>query len=234
MLAAKLIGVPDPMLDAEIDVHFTEYAAKVADAGGIPVQLSRTADPVALVGRLDGVLLSGGADIDPRRYRSLPGPGQGGYEPARDGFEDAILGAAVKRGIPVLGICRGLQVINVHFGGTLIADLPPDVGEGHSSYAYPRNIRTHGVNINPDTVLSGLYGERAVVNSFHHQAVDRLGDGLISTATAPDGIVEALEHEVHDILGVQWHPEMLDDLEPCFSWLCKTADPTHSSTTEDP
>ena len=213
LLAGMIAGAPASMADAEIDVHFCEYADRVADAGGIPVQLTRSAEPAAVLDRLDGVLLSGGDDVDPRLYGSGPGPSQGSFEPARDRFEAELVDGVMEAGMPVLGICRGIQLINVALGGTLVGHLAPDAGEGHSCFAYPRAERTHAISIIPGTVLASLYGESAVVNSFHHQAVDRPGDGLIVSALAPDGVVEAIEHRVLPIIGVQWHPEMLTEVE---------------------
>jgi putative glutamine amidotransferase len=223
LLAAQLVGVPQQMLDASVDVHFAEYTDKITDAGGVPVQLTRSADPLAVIEHLHGLLLAGGGDIDPRRYGATPGVGHGVFEPERDRFESALLAAAIERGIPVLGICRGAQVINVHFGGTLIPHLPDDVGEAHSSTGYPRNERTHEVVFEAETQLGEMYGERCRVNSFHHQAVGDVGDDLVVAAVAGDGVIEAIEHRHHAVLGVQWHPEMLADLEPCFDWLIRKA-----------
>ncbi len=215
--------MPAPFHDAQLTLHFADYVDKVAQAGGVPVQLDRAADPVDLVAHLHGIVLTGGADVDPRRYGSTPGPGQGGYEPDRDRFEAALLDAARDAGIPVLGICRGAQIINVHHGGTLVAHLPSDSGEGHSSYAYPRYERTHRLRVEPGTELARLYGETAVVNSYHHQAVDRLGEGLIATAWATDGVIEAIEHVERAVLAVQWHPEAVPGVEPCFDWIVRKA-----------
>ena len=160
----------------------------------------------------------------PRRYGATPGPNHPAYEPERDRFEIELYGAARDAGLPVLGICRGLQIINVAHGGTLVADLPPDEGEGHSSYAYPRAHRSHGITVEPGTVLADLYGESVVVNSFHHQSVDELGRDLVVSARAADGVIEALELPGSAVLAVQWHPEMFDDVvEPVFGWLVKHA-----------
>lgn len=208
------------MLDAMIDVHFTEYSDAIIAAGGTPVLLTRTASVGDLVERLDGIVLSGGADVDPRKYGARPGPHLGSTEPERDQFELALAEAAIEAGVPLLGICRGLQVLNVWAGGTLLPHLAPDDGEGHSSQAYPRNARTHEVAFVDGTQCAELYGPTCVVNSLHHQAVDRLGNGLVVSGRASDGVIESIELPGHAVLAVQWHPEMLRDrLEPVFPWL---------------
>ncbi len=223
VLASKVAGVPDPFQDAWFELHFAEYDDKVAAAGGIPVQLSSAAEPQAIVEHLDGIVLSGGSDIDPRSYGATPGPGKPVYDRDRDRFERGLLSAAIDRGVPVLGICRGAQLMNVHFGGTLIAHLPDDEGEAHSSYAYRRYERTHAIAIEPGTRLHDLYGDSVRVNSFHHQAVDQVGQGLRATARAADGVIEAIEHLNLDLVGVQWHPETMRDVEPCFDWIVQQA-----------
>ena len=148
----------------------------------------------------DGLLLPGGGDLEPWRY------GQGntasrGLEPERDRAELDLLGQFTAAGRPVLGICRGLQTVNVFFGGTLIQDLP-----GHR--AVGERDRLHVVSTAPDP-LGRLWGKRPVVNSAHHQAVDRLGEGLETIAWAESGFPEALIHTQRPVLGVQFHPERM-------------------------
>lgn len=211
------------LVDSPVDVHFGEYSEKVVLAGGLPVELTEFADPEALMRRLDGLILTGGADVDPRMWGSTPGPKQSGIRPARDRFESELIAAAAALGKPVLGICRGIQVINAHFGGTLVPHLAPDQGEGHSFYGYPRHERTHPVTFKSGSLFARLYGPGLLVNSFHHQAVKNPGEGLLVTGLAPDGVVEAIEHESLPMLGVQWHPEMLREIEPIFAWLISSA-----------
>jgi putative glutamine amidotransferase len=211
------------LADSPIDVHFAEYSLKIAAAGGLPVELTEAADPNALMCRLDGLVLTGGADVDPRMWGSTPGPRQSPVRPERDCFEAALVGAAAEQGKPVLGICRGIQLINAHFGGTMVPHLPADQGEGHSYYGYQRHQRTHPVTFTSGSLFARLYGPGLMVNSFHHQAVDQPGDGLMVTGHAPDGVVEAIEHQSLPILGVQWHPEMLREIEPIFAWLISSA-----------
>ncbi|MGB3483313.1 MAG: gamma-glutamyl-gamma-aminobutyrate hydrolase family protein [Mycobacterium sp.] len=209
--------------DALVEMYFVDYAAGIARAGGLPVHLSMAGDPEATVARLDAVVLSGGADVDPRRYGATPGPFATGFEPVRDDYELAVLNAAWVRGIPVLGICRGAQLINVGRGGTLVPHLPADSGEAHSFLGYPRQRRVHPVDLAAGSVPHRLYGDRVFVNSLHHQAVDQVGDDLVVTGRAPDGVVESIEAVDAPIVGVQWHPEMLDGTDPLFAWLVEAA-----------
>ena len=149
----------------------------------------------------DGLLLPGGGDLDPQRYgQSL----QGSHAPdmERDARELALLARFAASGRPVLGICRGLQVINVFFGGSLYQDVA-----GHSQIS--GIDRLHCVSTRPGSVLFFLYGPEALVNSAHHQAVCRLGDGLTADQWSGDGLAEALSHQTLPIWAVQWHPERL-------------------------
>ena len=147
-----------------------------------------------------GLLLPGGGDLEPWRYGQRNTASRG-LEPERDRAELVLLDRFTAAGRPVLGICRGLQTINVFFGGTLLQDLP-----GHS--AVEGRDRLHAVRTVP-LGLGRLWGERPVVNSAHHQAADRLGAGLRAVQWAPDGIVEALIHRTLPVWAVQWHPERL-------------------------
>lgn len=209
--------------DALVETFFVDYSAAVASAGGLPVLLSMECDPADVVSRIDGLILSGGADVDPRRYGATPGPYATPAEPLRDAFELALLEAAWLRGIPVLGICRGVQMINVSRGGTLVAHLPADSGEAHSFLGYPRNHRSHPVEFVEGSIPHRLYGNRIHVNSLHHQAVAQVGTGLTVTGRAPDGVVESVEAVDAPVVGVQWHPEMLDGTDPLFGWLVDSA-----------
>jgi len=189
------------------------YLAAVLAAEGIPVILSPVLGPdraeAALRG-VDGLLLTGGEDVDPAHYGSAPSPQLGAIDGGRDTFELALFRAARARGLPVLAVCRGLQLVNVALGGSLWQDLPTDRpgGIAHEQRA-PRDRRTHAVRVPPDTRTRALVGaEQVMVNSFHHQAIRELGEGLVATAWAEDGIIEAAE--VADggwVVGVQWHPE---------------------------
>jgi putative glutamine amidotransferase len=190
------------------------YMRAVELAGGIPVVLPPLGhDAIApLLDRLCGVCLSGGPDIDPHGYGEGPHPRLGPTEPDLDAFELAVAQLADARGMPVVGICRGAQALNVARGGTLYQHVP-DLMEGsieHRQAARTR-VSTHRVRIDPGSRLATVMGvTEAEVNSFHHQAVHRLGQRLRAVAWAPDGIVEGIEGDGPELyLGVQWHAESL-------------------------
>jgi putative glutamine amidotransferase len=193
------------------------YMRAIELAGGIPVVLPPLGhDTIApLLDRLDGVCLSGGPDIDPEGYGDeTRNPHLGATEPGLDAYELALAQLADARGMPVLGICRGVQALNVARGGSLhqhVGDFT-DGSIQHRQAARGR-VATHSVRIDPDSRLARVMGvTEADVNSFHHQAADRLGGGLRPVAWAPDGIVEGLESDGPELyLGVQWHVESLVD-----------------------
>jgi putative glutamine amidotransferase len=192
------------------------YPEQVAAAGGIPVLLPPVPGVVGAVARLDALVLSGGGDVDPASYGADRHPRTARVYPARDQAERALLAAALAAGLPVLGICRGLQILNAWRGGTLLQHLPDVVGhEGHGSGS--GIFGSHLVRIAPGSKLAGILGEaeRAVPTS-HHQAIGMLGDGLVATAWAQDGTIEAVELDPAPtgnefVLAVQWHPEAGDD-----------------------
>lgn len=217
---AQLVGQPDSLKHLDGDFYYADYARGVLAAGGLPVHLPLDVEPAAFVDHLDGILISGGADVWPERYGAVPAETADPAETERDDFELAILDAAASSALPVLGICRGLQLINVHAGGTLHQHVPE-----HARYDVAPNGPIHEIEIAPDTAVASLYGATHSVNSLHHQTVDKVGNGLLVTATHADGTVEALEHETLPILAVQWHPEMLDTREsdPVFRWIVEQA-----------
>jgi putative glutamine amidotransferase len=215
--------VPQAMQSLSFDLHFADYGKSVAMAGGLPVELTRNADPVEMVSHLDGLVLSGGADINPQRYGAEPDPNLGKTEDDRDEWELALLAAARAKDIPVLGICRGFQLINVAFGGTLNQHVELDDGAGHPQWDVDGHETTHHVSIAPNTTLFDLLGAELAVNSLHHQTLQRVGDGLVVTAHASDGVVEGIETPNGKILAVQWHPELLPAPDPTFNWLVRAA-----------
>ena len=190
---------------AEMALGMT-YLRAIEEAGGMPVVLPPLGDAVAYLDRLDGICLSGGPDLDPDAYGAPERHAElGPTEPGLDAFELELARAADARGLPILGICRGAQALNVARGGTLHQHLP-----GHRQ-TEPATATTHTVHIEPGSRLADVAGAgRLRVNSFHHQAVDVLGRGLRAVAHAADGIVEAIEAGgPRLVLGVQWHAEGL-------------------------
>lgn len=193
------------------------YTEKIVQAGGVPVLLPPVAGIAAALSSLDGLVLSGGGDIDPARYGAATDPQSGPPNAARDGAELDLASAALERGLPLLGICRGLQVINVALGGTLHQHLPALVGsDAHSPES--GGYGSHKVSVAPDTQLAAILGaSEAAVPTHHHQAADRLGAGLVATAWTDDGVIEAVEfgpgseHQSF-MVAVQWHPEVGEDL----------------------
>lgn len=219
---ATIMDAPIGFADAPVDVYMADYAISVADAGGLPVHLQQESDAAALVERLDAVIIAGGDDVDPARYNSAPDTHSTPIDGARDAFEVALIEAAIARGIPVLGICRGNQLLNVARGGSLIQHLPATGRHDHGGTTAERAELVHDVRFTAGSTLAGIYGAERRVNSFHHQAVDRVGSGLSITATAPDGVIEGVELEGGRVVGVQWHPEVLGK-DPIFAWLVALA-----------
>ena len=193
-----------------------DYVEAIRRAGGDPRVLDPETDsPEAIIAEIDGLLLTGGADVDPALYGEQTHPKTTVVPPVRDRFELQLARLAIERDLPFLGICRGEQVMNVAGGGTLIQDIPSQVGGAltHSIDA-PLNASAHEVWINRGTRLWYAMreqledGETSQVNSRHHQAVDRVGEGFDISATAPDGVIEAIEKpNARFCVGVQWHPE---------------------------
>ncbi|TQL45044.1 putative glutamine amidotransferase [Homoserinimonas aerilata] len=185
-------------------------AADALDAAGADVTFVDPArsvdDPKLLAASVDGVLVLGGADVDPALYGQKPVDGLYGVDARADAFELALIAAAMESGTPVLGICRGMQLLNVARGGTLVQDLGP--GTIHRDDADGQAMPEHEVRVLPGTRLGGIFSADALtIRSGHHQAVDTLGGWLRVSAQAPDGTIEAIEAPDSWTLGVQWHPE---------------------------
>ncbi len=218
--SSQVEGFPEKLDHLEIDLYMADYARSVLRAGGLPIHLPLDADPADYLDLVDGLVFTGGADVDPASYGAANTDSS--FESIRDSYEFALLDAALEADLPVLGICRGLQLLNVHVGGSLHQDVPE-----HARYDVDPAARTHTISIESASRLNLMFGSSIEVNSLHHQTVDALGDGLSVVARAADGTVEAVEMPGRDVVAVQWHPEMLDpahaDIDPLLQWLVHRA-----------
>jgi putative glutamine amidotransferase len=188
------------------------YSEAVVQFGGLPVMLPNLSPELAeaYLAEADGLLLTGGVDVDPAYFGEEPHPLLGLVDLPRDRFEIALYQAARAHGIPVLGICRGHQIINVAAGGTLHQHLPAVANTVQHEQIDISGTPSHGVALEPASVLAKAFGaEKIRTNSYHHQAVDKPGKGFKITGRSADGLAEAIEStEGTFVLGVQWHPEM--------------------------
>lgn len=215
-MTAPLIGIPTSIRNSrgiEQALVNASYVLAVDQAGGMPVllppQISDEARS-ALMARVDGLMLTGGEDVDPALYNESPDPHLGSISQVRDAAEIAALNTAFERGIPILAICRGLQILNVMRGGSLYQDVPSQIaGALDHSVQEPRRGPAHTVGVVPDSRLARIVGASTLeVNSRHHQSVKHLGSGLVAVAHSSDGVVEALELPGDQfVVAVQWHPE---------------------------
>jgi len=205
------------------------FVDAVVRAGGMPFVLpvlDRGDAETALEGA-DGLLLTGGGDVEPARYGASPAPEDFGIDHGRDAFEVALVLAALRVGLPILGICRGCQVLNVALGGSLLQHIPAVTGRDHCRKGRECE-KVHEVDITPGSLLASVAGATDIdVNSLHHQAVDRVGVGLQAVAWSDDGVVEGIDAVIPArLIGVQWHPELLrgDPVnERLFAWLVTEA-----------
>jgi gamma-glutamyl-gamma-aminobutyrate hydrolase PuuD len=188
------------------------YVEAVKRAGGRPLLVPPSEDGIEeTLDALDGLLFSGGSDLDPDLYGAEAHPETNGVRPERDRAELALLEAALARDMPVLAVCRGSQVLNIARGGDLVQHLPEVVGDEKHKHT-PGVFADHDVDLERGTHLEALLGERAPVKSHHHQGYGRIGEGLVEAARAEDGTVEALEDPSRRFaLGVLWHPEAGED-----------------------
>lgn len=190
-----------------------DYSDAILEAGGMPLLIPPGADDLdRLLSSVEGLVFSGGVDIDPAYYDERPHPKMGRISPVRDALEIPLAREALARGVPVLGICRGCQVVAVAAGGSLFQDIPSQIGGAMKHYQEaPRWYGTHGVILDEDSLASRVFGTRQlVVNSFHHQSVRTPGDSLRITGRSHDGVVEVLEGKAGQFcLCVQFHPECM-------------------------
>ncbi|MBQ9197067.1 MAG: gamma-glutamyl-gamma-aminobutyrate hydrolase family protein [Clostridia bacterium] len=210
-----------------------DYIHAVTDAGGVPMVIPPMEDAASLreaLDRCDGLLLTGGDDVNPACYGEEKLPCCGELTPERDHAEPILIKRALERGMPILGVCRGMQILNVTLGGALYQDIALQYGDKlfHPCYDIPAGD-AHAMNILPDTLLRRVMGaDRCMVNSRHHQAVKRLAEGMRICAQAPDGLTEGMEAaDGRPILCVQWHPESIQrrlaEHRELFKWLVREA-----------
>jgi gamma-glutamyl-gamma-aminobutyrate hydrolase PuuD len=210
-----------------------DYVQCVARSGGAPLLLPCVIDtPTALAALdvADGLLLTGGGDVLSLNYNEEPHATSKFQDPTRDAAEIALTHAAIARGIPVLGICRGLQLLNVALGGTLIQDIPSQVPGAIKHYGEGLEAALlHTISVEPDSLLAKVLGDgKMAVNSYHHQAAKDVAPGLRVNSSAPDGVIEGLESsDGKPVLCVQFHPEEIaatyPQFQPLFDWLVQEA-----------
>ncbi len=205
-----------PLIAIAQNRRMSDYVESIRRAGGEPIEVGADGEsPDHILARVDGILLTGGGDVDPEIYGEARHETFDAAESGRDAFEIALTKAAVASGVPYLAICRGMQLLNVAMGGSLIQDIPSQVpGALTHSVTEPRFAIAHEVWVAKDSRLSALLadhmddGETCHVNSRHHQSVQRAANGFDVTATAPDGVIEAMEKPGDTFcVAVQWHPE---------------------------
>lgn len=206
-------------IDQDMLMATMDYLRSVEKVEAIPLALpvsnKEKENIKEIASRLDGFIFTGGPDINPLSYSNYIIDGVRRIVLERDDFEYKLLDAALKNNKPVLGICRGFQLINVHFGGSLYQNINTNLSQiSHSGRKIPRYNPCHKVKFNQDSqIFKALKKEEIWVNSYHHQAVEKLGDGLIATGWAEDNLIEAFEHKDYkDLIGVQWHPEMMTEM----------------------
>ncbi|MBC3189948.1 gamma-glutamyl-gamma-aminobutyrate hydrolase family protein [Pseudonocardia sp. C8] len=227
-----LQGADERYGDRCLDSYMSDFATRVAEAGGLPVHLSYDTDASSVCDWLAGVVITGGQDVHPSCWGGDPGVVRDVdprtdpmvHDLARDEYEIALVRAALDRGIPVLGVCRGLQVLNVALGGTLVAHLEPGTVSHLSAETAPTDgTADHLVTFEQGSLAAELLGPSATTNSWHHQAVDRCGAGLVVTGRTSDGVIEAVELPGAQVLGVQWHPEWMKGADPTLAWIVHAA-----------
>lgn len=227
-------STPDVSADFKRISVSNAYAVSVAMGGGIPFILPVTDDHSLiepLLSRVDGVIITGGADVNPLLYGEEPCPQQGSFSSERDRCDILVIRAACRMHKPILGICRGIQVLNVAFGGTLYQDVSLMDGACIKHYQEADSAcASHTVVFPQKSRLNQLWGGSIQTNSFHHQAVRKLGEGFKAVAFAKDGVAEAIEKTGGAfILGVQWHPELMaaagnHDMQKLFALFAEICD----------
>ena len=214
------IGLPGQ----DWQVIASDYVRAVEMAGGCPVIIPIVSDVDTIfdfIKTLDGIIFTGGSDLDPKLYGELPSDKLGDIQPIRDGHEIVLCKKVINETeLPVLGVCRGLQLINIALGGTLYQDLSSQRIDGfnHRLSNYPKYYQSHNVVIEKGSKLNSIFDKEIIgVNSFHHQAIKELGKGLVATMKAEGGLIEGFE-SIDDrfVVAVQWHPEMMIDKDNSY------------------
>lgn len=229
----NLINGIDPRYGQRLtDSFMSDFAERIARAGGVPVLLPYDADPYELAQWLSGIVITGGQDVHPSCWGGdesvvgdvdpLADPAV--HDPARDLFETALTRAALDAQVPLLGVCRGMQVLNVALGGTLVSHLQP----GPVQHLLPTGPLSDGgldhvVAFDPGSVAHSIFGSERRTNSWHHQAVDACGSGLVVSGRTSDGVVESIELPDGAALGVQWHPEWMETDDGALRWVVAQA-----------
>ncbi len=233
-----------PDFEAEAPARYVlkrSYADAILAAGGLPLIPAYGASVEELLAAADALVVTGGAfDIPPESYGETQRAGCGPAKPGRTLFERELLEAALERRMPILGVCGGMQLLNVVRGGTLFQDLGSEVPDAlaHEQEG-PKELPSHGLSIETPSWIAraaATFTQSAEVNSTHHQAVHRLGRGLAVSARAPDGVIEAIEDpELPFVVGVQWHPELMMETQPwnaaIYRLLVKAAEPKRRART---
>jgi putative glutamine amidotransferase len=220
--------MPDNFDQLGIDLHIGAYADAVASAGGVAMTMPCSMAALDSLSYAHALVLTGGSDVSPARYGEEPHEAVYGVDDLRDNVEMALAMRALEMGQPIFAICRGLQVLNVALGGSLVQHLTPDNGatDLHAAWDHDPSAHVHGVTFAAGSLGASIYapdGGNWMVNSLHHQALARVGNGLVPTGWATDGTIEAAEMPERSVLAVQWHPELVAQPDPGFVWIVSEA-----------
>lgn len=211
-MTQPIIGVTMQPADGRQQIN-NGYVQSILDAGGVPLCIPNNTPIAHVLDRIDGLLVIGGDDIHPRFFSEDSHAGLGHVDPARDDSDLAAVKQALAHNLPLLAICRGEQVLNVAFGGSLYQHIPAQLPHAiqHKQQS-ARDTQIHEVDVRPDSKLADIVGTSIMTNSFHHQSVKDVHAPLSISATTSDGVIEAIEHDDYPFcIGVQWHPEELKD-----------------------